>query len=154
MKKKRFPDCVSEASVRAAAGQVFALILLAAVLRFPWLALLVAVDFALRVFAGPQWSFLSFTARKLLVPLFGIRGDQIPYAPKRFAAAIGLSLSAAAFVLALIAGAWVWIVPLAVLWLFSGLEAFLGFCAGCRIYGLLMRWHIVPEHDCPQCVLR
>ena len=154
MKTHRFPEHVSEAAVRAAAGQVFVLSLLAIALQLPWLALVLVVDFGLRVFAGPRWSFLSFAAGRFLVPLFGIRGDQIPYPPKRFAASIGLSLSALAFILALFTGTRVWLLPLTLLSLFSVLESFLGFCAGCKIYGLLIRLHIVPEHNCPQCRLR
>ena len=154
MKMQRFPEHVSEATVRTAAGQVFVLSLLAVTLRLPWLALVLAVDFGLRVFVTPRWSYLSFTAGKLLVPLFGIRGNQIPYPPKRFAASIGFSLSALAFALAVFTGTWAWLLPLAVLCLFSALESFLGFCAGCKIYGLLMRLHIVPEHNCPKCSLR
>lgn len=42
---------------------------------------------------------------------------------------------------------------MAVLCLFSALLSFLSFRAGCKIYGLLMRLHIVPEHNCPQCSL-
>ena len=128
MKTHRFPEHVSQAAVRAAAGPVFVLSLLAIALQLPWLALVLVVDFGLRVFAGLRWSFLSCAAGRFLVPLFNIRGDQIPYPPKRFAASIGLSLSA--------------------------LELFLSFCAGCKIYGLLIRLHIVPEHSCPQCSLR
>lgn len=154
MNSQRFPEHVSEAAIRVAAGQAFVLSLLAVAFRFPWLALILAVDYGLRVFAGPRWSFLSFTARTLLVPLFRIRGEQIPYPPKRFAASIGFSLSALAFFLAVFTGTWAWLLPLAVLCLFSALESFLGFCAGCKIYGLLMRLHIVPEHNCPQCTLR
>jgi hypothetical protein len=62
-----------------------------------------------------------------------------------------MSLSAVSFLLGLVSHTWAWVIPLAVLCLFSALESFLGFCAGCKIYGLLMQWHVVPEHDCPQC---
>ena len=104
-----------------------------------------------RTVAG-QVFVLSLLA--IVLRLLGIRGDQIPYPPKRFAASIGFSLSALAFVLSAFAGTWAWLLPLAVLSLFSALESFLGFCAGCKIYGLLIRLHIVPEHNCPQCRLR
>lgn len=153
MDTSRFPDHVSAAVVRAAAGQAFVLSLLAIVLGLPWLSLILAVDYGLRVFAGPRWNPLSFTARKLLVPLFRMRGEQIPYPPKRFAACIGFSLSALAFILAVLTDSWFWLLPLSVLCVFSVLESVLGFCAGCKLYGLLMRWHIVPEHNCPQCTL-
>jgi hypothetical protein len=144
---------VQEVVVRTVAGQVFLLSLLALGLKFPWLALALAVDFGIRALVTPRWSLLSLIARDLVVPAFRLQDQSIPFAPKRFAAAIGFSLSAAAFLLAMLTTTWAWIAPLAILCLFSALESFLGFCAGCKIYGVLMRLHIVPEHDCPQCNL-
>jgi hypothetical protein len=154
MKKQRFPEHVSEAVVRAAAGEVFVLALLALLIRSPWLALVLAVDFALRAFLTPRWSFLALPAKQLIVPALGLQGLPIPFPPKRFAASIGFALSASAFLLGMFGVVWGLTAPLAVLCLFSALESFLGFCAGCKIYGLLMYWHIVSEHSCPQCSFR
>jgi len=151
MKKQRFPEHVSDAVVRAAAGEVFALALLAVLIRSPWPALVLSVDFALRAFATPRWSYLSILANKVIVPALGLRGRLIPFPPKRFAASIGFTLSASAFLPWMFGLGWAFLIPLALLCLFSALESFLGFCAGCKIYGLLMHWHIVPEHNCPQC---
>jgi len=153
MNATRFPEHVSEATVRVAAAEVFVLTLVSLVLRSPWPSLLLVADFALRVFAGPRWSFLAALARGVFVPL--LRGDdrQIPYPPKRFAAAVGLTLAGTAFVLGVLGVPWGLYLALGVLGLFSALESFVGFCAGCAVYGLLMRWGIVPEHSCPQCRL-
>jgi hypothetical protein len=154
MEKKRFPEHVSEEVVRVGAAEAFVLALLAVLTRFPWLALVLALDYGIRAFITPRWSILTILSRRVLVPLFGFHGHPISFAPKRFAAAIGFSLSALAFTSAMVVDSWVWLVPLLILILFSGLEAFAGFCAGCRIYGLLMRWHIIPEHHCPECTLQ
>jgi hypothetical protein len=154
MKKQRFPDHVSGAVVRVAAGEVFLLALLALLIRSPWPALVLSVDFALRAFATPRWSFLAILANKVIVPALGLRGSPVPFPPKRFAASIGFVLSASAFLLGMFGAGRAFLIPLAMLCLFSALESFLGFCAGCKIYGLLMHWHIVPEHNCPQCSFR
>ena len=35
--------------------------------------------------------------------------------------------------------------------LFAGLEAFVGFCAGCFVFGYLMRWGLIPAETCERC---
>jgi hypothetical protein len=154
MDKKRFPEHVSEEVVRVGAAEVFILAVLTVALRFPWLAAVLALDFGVRAFVTPRLSVLTGLSRRVLVPLLRFHGHPISFAPKRFAAAIGFSLSVAALVLATVLTSWAWMIPLLILILFSGLESFAGFCAGCKIYGLLMRWQIIPEHHCPECTLR
>jgi len=154
MQIERFPEHVSEEVVRVGAAEVFLLAALAVAFRFPWLALILAVDFGIRAFVTPKWSFLTLLSKHVFLRLFAFHGHPISFAPKRFAASIGFSLSAAAFLLAIVVQSWVWMIPLLILILFSGLESFAGFCAGCKIYGLLMRWQIVPEHHCPECTLQ
>ena len=149
----RFPEHVSEAVVRAAAAGVFVLTILGLVLGSPWPALVLATDFGLRVFAGPRWSPLSALARLLIRPPGVGPGHGIPYPPKRFAAGVGFALAGAGFLLGLVGVPWGFYGALGVLGLFSALESFVGFCAGCSVYGLLMRWRVVPEHSCPQCRL-
>jgi hypothetical protein len=154
MDDNRFPEHVSEAVVRATAAEVFVLAALAVALQLSWLALFLAVDFGVRAFLAPRWSILTFLSKRIFVPVMGLRGHPISFAPKRFAATIGFALTAVAFLLSMVVQNRVWLIPLLVLLLFSGLESFAGFCAGCRIYGLLMRLKIVPEHHCPECRLR
>ncbi|UCF98776.1 MAG: DUF4395 domain-containing protein [Spirochaetaceae bacterium] len=154
MKTNRFPEHVAEEVVRAGAALTFLLSLLAVLLRLPCLALILAADFGIRAFVTPRWSLLTILSKRVLVPLLGFHGHPISFAPKRFAASIGFSLSSAALLLSLFLASWAWIIPLTVLCLFSALESFLGFCAGCKIYGLLMRWQIVPEDHCPHCALQ
>lgn len=33
----------------------------------------------------------------------------------------------------------------------ASLESFLGYCLGCKIFGLLMRWGVIPETVCESC---
>jgi hypothetical protein len=153
MNVSRFPEHVAEATVRVVAAEVFVLTLLALVLRSPWPALVLTVDFAIRVCVSPRWSFLAALARSVFVPLLGGKDRLIPYPPKRFAASVGLFLSTLGVLFGLAGVPVVFFASLGVLALFSALESFVGFCAGCAVYGLLMRWGVVPEHSCPQCRL-
>ena len=45
------------------------------------------------------------------------------------------------------------LIIIAVLALFSFLEAFLKFCAGCKIFGLLIKLGLLKEEVCLDCVL-
>ena len=40
---------------------------------------------------------------------------------------------------------------LGVLLCFASLEAFLGFCGGCFVFGYLMRWGLIPQETCEKC---
>jgi hypothetical protein len=130
MISNRFPEHVSDEVVRVGAAETFVLSLVAVLLRLPWLALILVADFGIRAFVSPRWSLLTVLSRRVFVPLFGFRGHPISFAPKRFAATIGFSLSSRAFLLAVLFDSWIWIIPMLVLTLFSGLESFVGFCAG------------------------
>jgi hypothetical protein len=66
---------------------------------------------------------------------------------------VGLVFSSLALVL------FFFVTPLAakivigILALFAALEAGLGFCAGCFVFGYLMRWGLIPESVCRECML-
>jgi hypothetical protein len=51
----------------------------------------------------------------------------------------GFGLTGAAYVL------------LGVLVVAAGLESILGFCIGCRVFALLMRWGVIPPEVCESC---
>ena len=40
---------------------------------------------------------------------------------------------------------------ISVLILFAGLEAFAGFCAGCFVFGYLIRFGLIPAKLCQRC---
>ena len=71
---------------------------------------------------------------------------------KRFAQTVGLVFTTAAAVAWIGFGAHtVAVVLLSVLVVFALLESVVGFCAGCFVFGHLMRWGIVPEETCAAC---
>jgi hypothetical protein len=80
-----------------------------------------------------------------------LTGRNISFQPKRFTALIGLTLSGTGF----ISGMYGLMIPfyacLGILGLFSFLEAAVEFCAGCKIFLLIMNWGIIPPESCPDC---
>lgn len=72
--------------------------------------------------------------------------------PKQFAQAVGLLLSTVALVLAfglgMVGAAYA---VIGALILFAGLEAFSGFCAGCFVFGYLIRFGLIPAKLCQRC---
>jgi Domain of unknown function (DUF4395) len=76
----------------------------------------------------------------------------VPGPPKRFAQAVGLTLTAVATVVGLGLG---WAGPamalVAVLLVFALLESIVGFCAGCWVFGHLMRLGVIPHEVCEAC---
>lgn len=147
-----FPIKVPESRVRITAGLVFLTSLMALIFGSPWLFLVLAADFALRAFIRPQWSPFSMLSRRAILPLLAISEKaQISFAPKRFAAAIGFFLSGGAFILGILGLYPGLILCGGVLALFSLLESALGFCAGCKIYTVLIRLGLIPQENCPEC---
>ena len=131
MKTLNRPFRVSEAAVRGVAIQVFILSLIAIITMSIIPVIILIVDFAIRVILVPRFSLLALISRKLIVPIAGFRRRQIVFKPKRFAAAIGLTMSIAALLLSVYNLPLIFVITLSVLALFSSLEAFLKFCAGC-----------------------
>jgi hypothetical protein len=145
-----FPPVVNEKAARAVAGQVAVVTVLALVTGWLWLAPVLAVGFALRVASGPRFDPFGRLATEVMAPRLGAP-VLVPGPPKRFAQAVGLvfTLAATGFLLAGVPA--VTTALLAVLLLFATLEAVVGFCAGCYVFGLLMRVGLVPEETCAAC---
>lgn len=148
-----FPDTVDEVSARLVAGGVVAIATVALLLDLPWLAVVLAVGFALRVAAGPRLSPLALLVTKVGRPRLDVAPRPVPGPPKRFAQAVGLAFSSASALLALAfgletAGA----VGLGALLVAASLEAFAGLCLGCKAFALLVRVGVVPADVCERCV--
>ena len=144
-----FPAQVNERAARLAGGIVFTLAVVGLVTRWTPLLPILAAGFLLRVAWGPKVDpigrFAATVAPKLwaVVPVFG--------KPKRFAQAIGAVVTLAASLLAyteLHAPAWGLIGVLAV---FAALEAGLGFCFGCWMYGRLQALGVFAPDACVDC---
>ena len=152
-----FPNPVNEKAARAVAGGVALLTVVTLLLGLVsgdlllGLTVLLAVGFAARTLAGPRFSLLGRLATQVVAPRLG-RAKPVPGPPKRFAQSIGLVLTTAAAVVGLATGLTVdTVVLLAVLLAFAILESVFGFCAGCRIFGLLMNAGLIPADTCADC---
>jgi hypothetical protein len=145
-----FPNPVNEYAARSTAGVVVVLALVAVISGQAWLVGVIAAGFVLRLAFGPRISPAALLSVHVLAPRFGAP-KLVPGPPKRFAQGIGVALSVAAFVL-LLAGAslagWTLIVLLIVA---ASLEAFMGLCLGCAIFGVLQRRGLIPAGVCEEC---
>lgn len=147
-----FPHPVNEVAARLVAGMVATLTIAIVAFDAKWLLLVLTYGFLARVLTGPTLSPMGLLATRVLVPRLGLTPRYTAGPPKRFAQSIGLTFSAMATVLWLGLGyATVAQAVLAVLAIFATLEAVVGFCAGCFVFGILMRMRIIPEPVCERC---
>ena len=149
-----FPNPVNEISARLVAAMVVALSTAAIVTGEPLLFVALAYGFVARVATGPTLSPMGLLATRVIVPALGNPNRPVPGPPKRFAQVIGLVFSVTALLLLLgmeTAGPAKAVV--AVLTLFASLEAFVGFCAGCFVFGQLIRFGLIPQAVCRECVV-
>ncbi len=147
-----FPHPVNEVAARAVAGMVVVLALAIILLDVRWLIFLLAYGFLARVLTGPRLSPMGQLATRVIAPKVIRRTKLVAGPPKRFAQTVGLVFSVTALILAYGAGA-----PIAAkavlgaLVLFATLESVVGFCAGCFVFGYLMRWGLIPQETCEKC---
>ena len=146
-----FPNPVNEVAARSVAGMVLALALATILTGEPWLLFFLVYGFVARVLTGPTLSPIGLIATRMVVPLMNIPEKPVPGPPKRFAQFVGLVVSLVGAVL------FIWVSPIAgksvlgVLAVFAALESGFGFCAGCFVFGYLMRWGLIPESVCLAC---
>ncbi len=147
-----FPHPVNEVAARMVAGMVVLLSLTIIVFDLPWLLFALVYGFLARVLTGPTLSPMGLLATRVLVPLLGNPTRPVAGPPKRFAQTIGLGFSTASLILyyafGLTQAAYG---VLGVLLAFATLESVMGFCAGCFVFGYLMRWGFVPAETCKKC---
>ena len=154
----RFPAIVDDVTVRLIAAVVLVLGVVALLTQLWWIYAVLGLDFTLRALVGPQVSPIARAVQAWVRPRVTAQRRPTAGTPKRFAAAIGAVLTVAATAL--------WIVNLAtgssaavtavvaiglVMVLFPALEAGLGLCVGCKLFGGLMRLGLVPEDICLEC---
>ncbi|HVM54352.1 MAG TPA: DUF4395 domain-containing protein [Acidimicrobiales bacterium] len=147
-----FPDPVNEISARLVAAGVVTIAVATIALDQPWLTLVLAYGFVARVLTGPTLSPLGQLVTRVITPRLQLAPRWTPGPPKRFAQGMGAAFSITAAVLALgfdARGAAY--VVLAMLIGAASLEAFAGFCLGCRIFALLMKAGVIPETVCERC---
>jgi hypothetical protein len=147
----RFPDPVNELAARVVAAGVVTLTLTTLASQEGWLLVPLAAGFWARVASGPRFSPLGQLATRVVAPRLG-PPKLVPGRPKRFAQGIGVLCSTTAAVLWLGAGDRLaaTVVLIALLGA-AGMEAFLGLCLGCRLFGLVGRLGFLPAAACPEC---
>ena len=96
---------------------------------------------------------MGLLATRMLSPILGNRQRPVPGSPKCFAQLVGLVFSSIALVLFFFVAPLAAKIVIGILALFAALEAGLGFCAGCFVFGYLMRWGLIPESVCRECML-
>jgi Domain of unknown function (DUF4395) len=147
-----FPNPVNEVAARVTAGGVVVIGALALALQLPWLSLVLAVGFLLRVLSGPRFSPLALLATRVIVPRLPWAPRPVAGPPKSLAQLIGLSFSIAASLLfyafGLDTAAYV---VLGALVAAAVLESAFGICLGCRAFALLMRAGVIPPEVCESC---
>ena len=146
-----FPDPVNDYAARFVAAMVVILTLSFLVTANIWVLIFILYGFLARVLTGPTLSPIGLIATKILVPLFGNPEKLVPGPPKRFAQAIGLVFSAAALIALLFSEISATRYLIGILGFFASLEAFVGFCTGCYVFGWLIRFRIIPESVCESC---
>jgi hypothetical protein len=143
----RFPHPVNETATRITATGVVVLSALTLGLQERWLLVPLAYGFVARVAAGPRLSPLA----RVAVALGRRRPRYAAGPPKRFAQACGAAFSLAALGFAFTGQPTVAWSLVGVLLAFASLEAFAGFCVGCKVFALGMRAGLVPETTCERC---
>ncbi|MFZ4515253.1 MAG: DUF4395 domain-containing protein [Acidimicrobiia bacterium] len=148
----RFPNPVNEVAARLVAAGVVVMSLPVVLFGWTWLLIPLALGFVLRVAAGPRWSPLALVVTRLVVPRLRVRQKLVAGPPKRFAQAIGATLSIAACVATFVADA-----PMlgrmlaAMIAAAAFLESAFALCLGCAIFAGLMRIGVIPQSVCAEC---
>ncbi|MGH9190806.1 MAG: DUF4395 domain-containing protein [Acidimicrobiales bacterium] len=147
-----FPNPVNEVSARLVATGVVAMSVAAIAFDLRWLTVVLAYGFVARVLTGPKLSPLGQLVTRVITPRLDIEPKLVAGPPKRFAQGIGAAFTVTAAVLAFGFDNWgAARVVLAMMIVAASLEAFLGFCLGCKVFALLMRAGLVPEEVCERC---
>ncbi|MDA3955486.1 DUF4395 domain-containing protein, partial [Oceanispirochaeta sp.] len=121
MKAYSIPKKVNSKVVRLVGGQVFLLSLLFIVTQEPFIPAFLLIDFATRALGLPRYSLLAYTGI-LLARLFKMKEKPIFFAPKRFAAGIGLFLSTSSLISVLLGAGELGVGIISLLGIFSFLE--------------------------------
>lgn len=151
-----FPNPVNELAARTVAGGVLGLAALTLVLSLTaghgwlWLSVLLAYGFLARTTAGPTFSPLGQLATRVIAPRLG-PARPVAGPPKRFAQAIGATVTTAVVVLVAVGQTTPSQCLLVLMTVFAALESVFALCVGCRIFSLLMRTGVIPAETCEAC---
>jgi hypothetical protein len=147
-----FPNPVNELSARLVAGGVVVMAASALVFDALWLLIPLAYGFVARVLTGPTLSPLGLLVTRVVVPRLPLPAKYVAGPPKRFAQGMGATITVTALIAYFGFGsAGVAYVLLGAIVVAATLESVFAFCLGCAIFGLLMRWGVIPDEVCERC---
>jgi len=131
-------ETVNNRVVRLVATQVVVIATIFVITPRWWLFLALATDFLLRALGHRKYSPLAAIGRAVASGL-KLEPRPVNAAPKQFAASIGVAFALTASVLAFLDLTLAARIVAAGLLGAASLEAFLGYCVGCKIYSLVPR---------------
>lgn len=151
MKIINFPFRVKEEIVRGVALQVFLGSLFSIIFQSIIPVYVLFLDFFIRAVVNPGFSPLVKVSQRIQ-GFTHYRKRLVTFKPKRFAAFIGLTMTGVALVLFSTGLVIPGVIVMSILALFSFLESFFKFCAGCKIFALLIKVGIFSEELCEDCL--
>lgn len=151
MKLGDYPDVVNENVTRIVASTVVVLGLVSIFYPNIYSLAVLFYGFAARVSYGPRFEPFAFFTSRYLVPKLGISFKPTAGPPKRFAQLVGFVFATSSIVLFLLGSVTAYKVTLGILVFFASLESFVGWCAGCFFFGILMKLGIIPDDVCEKC---
>lgn len=150
-----FPNPVNEYSARLVAGTIVLLTIAYLLTGSGLLLAFIAFGFVARVLTGPTLSPVGQLSTRVLTPLVervtGTEGPRVAGQPKRFAQAIGATLSLAAAAFHVSGFTTVAFVLVAMITAAATLESVFGYCLGCSIFAKLMAMGVIPDDVCVEC---
>jgi hypothetical protein len=147
-----FPNPVNEVSARLVAAGVVILSIATIVFQQPVLLVLLAYGFVARVLTGPTLSPLGQLVTRVLTPNLPFEPKYVAGPPKRFAQAIGATLSVAAVILYFGFGRnTAAFVLVGLITIAATLESVFAFCLGCKAFAVLMRAGVISDEVCERC---
>jgi Domain of unknown function (DUF4395) len=147
-----FPNPVNEVSARLVAGGVVLMAIVTITFDVRWLTVVLAYGFVARVLTGPRLSPLGQLVTRVVTPALGLEPRLVPGPPKRFAQGIGAAFTLTAVVLTYGYDRFDMAqLVLAALTVAASLEAFAGYCLGCKAFAVLMRVGVIPPSVCQSC---
>lgn len=147
-----FPREVNEVSARLVATGVVALATATIVFEVRWLTVVMAYGFLARVLTGPKLSPLGQLVTRVITPALPFEPKIVSGPPKRFAQGIGAVFTVTAVIATYGFDSFAFAqIVLGLLVVAASLEAFAGYCLGCKMFAVLMRLGLIPEEVCEAC---
>jgi len=129
---------VNEKAVQINATLVVFSIIFFLFTHYIWIIYILAIDFFIRGFLNPSYSFYSAISKTIL-RIFKIKPIMVNAGPKIFAAKIGFIFCCIIAVFYLFNFQRISLIISSILMLFAALEAIFRFCLACRLYPFIYK---------------